>query len=71
MTGQGRSGACSSLVALLIVSIAVTVQGADHMVGGTNGWKAPGVANNLTGTYLQMWYMNETFAAGDNLSKSS
>lgn len=71
MAGQGRSNACLSLVALLIVSIAVTVQGADHLVGGTNGWKAPGVSNTLNSTYLQVWYMNQTFAAGDNLSESS
>lgn len=72
MAGQGRSSAGLSLVALLIVSIAVvTVQGTDHIVGGTNGWKAPGVSNNLTKTYLQVWDANQTYAAGDNLSESS
>lgn len=71
MAGQGRNSACLSLVALLVVSIAVTVQGADLIVGGTNGWKAPGISNTLSKTYLEVWYMNQTFAAGDNLSESS
>ena len=67
MAGQGR---CSAVlvVALVVVSMAMAAQAADHVVGGAQGWTKPN-GNSVSDSYLSTWAATQTFSVGDNLSK--
>jgi hypothetical protein len=71
MGDQGRSSAynCAAMVILaLLMSMAVAVQAATHIVGtSTNEWEEPGQGNSLNSSYYQDWANSQSFAAGDIL----
>lgn len=66
MAAQGRRSAVLMVMALLLASCAVAVEGVDHVVGGTVGWTKPD-GSTVPTTYLSTWATGKTFNDGDNL----